>query len=111
MINLIDENKAKIVINKIPVLKDYPDYLMNADDVIDTLQMELLGIISLESCVEKSMLTGNLAIFENDVLNNVFDNITNRILGKTVPIYKFEYEKQNKSLNFLNKLKFVKGEV
>lgn len=106
LISIIEDNDIdiKLLINKYSNEKNVSYYLMSADDMLDKLGINLIGIIPECDELKKLANSSVFSLLESEtVLDCVFENISKRILGATVPITKFDKKEKTLKIRFFNK--------
>jgi len=99
-LNNIDSVKTRLIINKI-----IPSYIkagihFTADELLDMLGIELLGLVPYDECVEIILKNGISNGLGKELLCEVFDNIALRLMGERVPAFDITGKKTR---NFLVK--------
>jgi septum site-determining protein MinD len=80
----------KLLINKFVSDETTTDYLMTPDDMIDRLGIKLIGVVPECDEFRKMINLSVFSLFENEtVLKCVFENISKRIIGESIPLTDF----------------------
>ena len=83
------EDNISLFVNRIKPKLVKKNEMLSANDIKDALALDLLGIIPDSEDILLSTNEGNpLSISKGSNLHIVFDNISDRILGKNIPIEK-----------------------
>jgi len=83
------ENNISLIVNRIKPKLVKKNEMLSANDIKEALALNLLGIIPESEDILLSTNEGNpLSISRGNKLHVVFDNISDRILGKNIPIEK-----------------------
>jgi len=83
------EDNISLIVNRIKPKLVKKNEMLSANDIKDALALDLLGIIPDSEDILLSTNEGNpLSISKGSNLHIVFDNISDRILGKNIPIEK-----------------------
>jgi septum site-determining protein MinD len=86
-----EKGPARLIINRLnPALIKHGD-MLSADDVLELLAIELLGIIPEDDAVMISTNRGTpVALDEKNPASKAFHNIARRLMGETVPLLEFD---------------------
>lgn len=97
--------EPKLIINRLNPKKTSRGDMLDADDVVQILGLELLGIVPEDKDMVSYINRGEPAtLFEESISGKAFRKIAERILGKKVPFLKLEYNE-----GFFEKLKNLLG--
>jgi septum site-determining protein MinD len=91
LIEAEEKGPARLVINRLnPALIKHGD-MLSADDVLELLAIELLGIIPEDEAVVVSTNRGTpVALDGKTRASQAFHNIARRMMGETVPLLEFD---------------------
>ncbi len=91
MVEAEEKGPARLIINRLnPALIKHGD-MLSADDVLELLAIELLGIVPEDEAVVISTNRGTpVALEEKNMASRAFHNIARRLMGETVPMLEFE---------------------
>ena len=91
MVEAEEKGPARLIINRLnPALIKHGD-MLSADDVLELLAIELLGIVPEDEAVVISTNRGTpVALEERNIASRAFHNIARRLMGETVPMLEFE---------------------
>ncbi|WP_026526582.1 septum site-determining protein MinD [Butyrivibrio sp. VCD2006] len=96
IIGLLEANeigKTQLVVNRIrPEMVKRGD-MMSADDVVDILAVELLGVVPDDESIVIATNNGEPLAGDNSLSGQAYMNICRRILGESVPFLKLEERK------------------
>ena len=96
IIGLLEANeigKTQLVVNRIrPEMVKRGD-MMSADDVVDILAVELLGVVPDDESIVIATNNGEPLAGDNSLSGKAYMNICRRILGESVPFLKLEERK------------------
>lgn len=91
MVEAEEKGPSRLIINRLnPALIKHGD-MMSADDVLELLAIELLGIVPEDEAVVVSTNRGiPVALEDKNMASKAFHNIARRLMGETVPMLEFE---------------------
>lgn len=91
LIEAEEKGPARLIINRLnPTMIKHGD-MLSADDVLELLAIELLGIIPEDEAVMVSTNRGTpVALEEKNPAAKAIHNIARRLMGETVPMLEFE---------------------
>lgn len=100
-----EKGPAKLLINRLNPKMVAENNMISAEDIIDLLAVELLGIIPEDKNVLISTNTGKpIALDENALAGRAYRNLAARIQGETIPFLDL-----NKQAGFFNRITSVFG--
>ena len=99
------KSEPKLIINRLDPKKVAKGDMLDAEDVVDILSLDLLGIVPEDTNMVSYINKGEPAVlFEESIAGKALRNISERILGKEVPFLNLDYNE-----NLLEKLKRLFG--
>jgi septum site-determining protein MinD len=91
MVEAEEKGPSRLIINRLnPALIKHGD-MLSADDVLELLAIELIGIVPEDEAVVVSTNRGiPVALEDKNMASRAFHNIARRLMGETVPMLEFE---------------------
>ena len=86
------KQEPRLIVNRLDPKKVARKDMLDADEVVEILGLELLGVVPEDKNMVAYINKGEPAVlFEDSIAGRALRNIAERILGKEVPIEEFKY--------------------
>jgi len=87
------KSEPKLIVNRLDPKKVAKGDMLDADDVVEILSIDLIGIVPEDKNMVSYINRGEPAVlFEDSIAGKALRNISERLLGKKVPFLKLDYQ-------------------